>query len=242
MNKIDTHFHLDLFENPAKLVLDIEQSKTYTIAVTNTPSVFKYSYDLTKDKKYIKAALGLHPELVHQRVSEIILFKEYIKLTRYVGEIGLDFSNRNSFNKEQQINVFEKIIELCSEEAGKILTVHSRKAEKEVIEIIGDKFPGKVILHWYSGSIKNLEKALDYGFYFSINYKMAKSKNGIKIINAIPKNRILIESDGPFIEIEGKRNSPISIQDTYKALTILNNTLNFEKIVFNNFKKILSNL
>ena len=147
-------------DTPLEILSSIEKSKIYTIAVTNTPSVFKFSYDLTKNKKYIKAALGLHPELVHQRAVELMLFKKYIKLTRYIGEVGLDFSPRNLSSKNKQIKIFEQIIKICADAGDKILTIHSRRAEKEVINIIGDNFSGKVILHWYSGSIKNLEKAL----------------------------------------------------------------------------------
>lgn len=240
MNKIDTHFHLDLFDNASKLVLDIEKSKTYTIAVTNSPSVFKFSHDLTKDKKYIKAALGLHPELAYQRAGEMTLFQKYIKLTRYIGEIGLDFSNRNISSKNIQIQTFEKIIQLCTDEKNKILTIHSRKAEKEVIEIIGKNFPGKVILHWYSGSLKNLKKALDFGFYFSINYQMLKSKNGNKIISSIPENRILTESDGPFIEINNRKNSPLLINLTYQGLEQVLKKQDVQNLVYNNFREVLT--
>lgn len=244
MEYVDTHFHLDLMSDPYGLAKEIEHSKIYTIAVTNTPSVFKFSFELTQDKKYIRAALGLHPELVYQRAGELLLFKEYIKLTSYIGEIGLDFSRNHLASKGQQIKIFENIIQLCADDGNKCLTVHSRKAEKEVVEIIGKDFPGKVILHWYSGSLKTLEKALDFGYYFSVNYKMTKSENGLKIINAIPTDRLLTESDGPFIEVNGVMSNPKTVTDTCNELNRLfkHKSEDFKSTVFQNFSTIINSI
>ena len=61
-----------------------------------------------------------------------------------------------------------------------------------------DGFQGSVILHWYSGSIKELQVAIEREYYFSINHQMIRSNVGRNIINLIPMNKILIESDAPF--------------------------------------------
>lgn len=76
--------------------------------------------------------------------------------------------------------------------------MHSRRAEKEVIDIIGADFNGKVILHWYSGNMSELNRAIRNNYYFSINGDMLTSKKGRDIVNKIPLDRILIESDAPF--------------------------------------------
>jgi len=83
----DTHFHLDLMPNPIEIVKQIEKSEVYTIAVTNSPEVFFYTENITKVTRYIRPALGLHPELVGQRFKEIKKFIELIKRTKYIGEI-----------------------------------------------------------------------------------------------------------------------------------------------------------
>lgn len=241
MKYVDTHFHLDLWNNPHDLADEIEKFKIYTIAVTNTPSVFDYTYRLSKGKKYLRAALGLHPELVYQRAAELPLFMEKISKTRYIGEIGLDFAGRNISSKNEQIKVFEKIIDRCSLEGNKIITIHSRKAEQEVVEIIGNNYSGKVILHWYSGPLEILDKALEYGFYFSINHRMITSPNGRKIIDRIPINKLLTESDGPFIEIDGRKSSPLSIQQTCQKLQEIRDEKSGQLTsqVFDNFSDLL---
>lgn len=98
------------------------------------------------------------------------------------------------------------------------MTIHSRGAEKEVLDIIGTSFPGKVILHWYSGPISVLEKALVQGCFFSVNYAMTQSDNGWRILAAIPKERLLTESDGPFQQIKSQPASPLSVPQTLHAI------------------------
>ena len=78
------------------------------------------------------------------------------------------------------------------------MSVHSRKAEKEVFELLQEYEIKNVIFHWYSGPLNLIDKIIDAGYYFSINEAMTVSISGRKIINKIPQNRILTESDAPF--------------------------------------------
>ena len=141
-----------------------------------------------------------------------------------------------------QKQIFERIIFACAEKENKILTIHSRKAEKEVISIIGDNFPGKVILHWYSGSLRELEIALSYGFYFSINSAMTQSKNGLNIIKNIPLDRLLLESDSPFIGVNKESKVSYDVRMIVKQLAILNKCGSgiLEQKIKNNFARILT--
>ncbi|GAA0893635.1 TatD family hydrolase [Fulvivirga kasyanovii] len=243
MNLIDTHFHLDLINDPISILEKIEKQKIYTIAVTNTPSVFHYTKKITENKKYVRPAIGLHPELAEQRIRELSLFKHLIHETRYIGEVGLDNIKKcSSASRDAQLKVFDEVVKLAQEAGNKILTIHSRGSEAEVIDRIGEKFPGKVILHWYSGSLQNLDRAISSGFYFSINSAMCRSKNGQKIIKHIPIIRLLTESDGPFIKLNNNDNSPLYIQSTIENIASI---LGLEKIelaktIYKNFKIALN--
>lgn len=239
----DTHFHLDLAANPSELVREIERQKIYTIAVTNLPELFSNTEKLCINSKYLRPALGYHPELVSKYKSQFDSFVKFIDKTKYIGEIGLDNQRKTQSDYSSQREVFEKIIDRCGAVGGKVLTVHSRKAEEDVVSIIGNNFPGKVILHWYSGSVKELERALSYGFYFSINYNMTKSLNGKKIIQRIPNERILLESDGPFTTIDGKPFSPLMISLVQKEIYNIKTdfpTLKNEDFLFSNFRRCVS--
>lgn len=241
MNYHDTHFHFDLWEDSQNIVDKIEESKIYTIAVTNSPSVFFFTKQIADKCKYIRAAIGLHPELVASRKNELPQFLELLSQTRYVGEIGLDNSNKSDEDFSTQVSVFEKIIESCSLAKNKILTVHSRRASSEVISIIGANFPGKVILHWYSGNIRDMERALEYGFYFSINYPMTQSNSGRSLIDRLPIDRILIESDGPFTKYKGRSCSPLSSKEILSEIVLLKSKKDkiSDSDILNNFELLI---
>ena len=86
----DTHFHLDLQKNRVAAIREIEEHQIYTIAVTNLPDLYrKESGEIAS--KYIRFALGFHPELVHQYKSQIPLMWDLLPDARYIGEVGLDF-------------------------------------------------------------------------------------------------------------------------------------------------------
>lgn len=77
------------------------------------------------------------------------------------------------------------------------------------MDIIGDGFPGKVILHWFSGSVRQMELAAERGCFFSVNPPMTTSENGRKLISAFPSERILIETDGPFTKVGDEPCTPL---------------------------------
>ena len=163
---------------------------------TNLPQLFEKYKRQYVGNKYFQLALGFHPELVHQYSNQQVLFKELINETRFIGEIGLDYTKKSKEDVMCQTEIFEKIIEWCSGK-NKILSVHSRSASKKVVDILNG-FDGTVILHWYSGGITDLRRAIEQGCYFSINHQMLQSVNGRNIVGNIPVDRILLESDAPF--------------------------------------------
>lgn len=165
--------------------------------------------------------------------------------TKYVGEIGLDFSKQFYSTKSEQIEAFEKIIELCNNLGGKVLSIHSRFADNEVLKQL-EKLneTNKDILHWYSGSLKNLSKAVEKGIYFSINEAMFNSENGLKIIKSLPEELILTESDGPFAQVKNTTLSPLNINGTVSKLAIhlKKEQIEVKSQVYRNFKTLLENL
>ena len=83
-------------------------------------------------------------------------------------------------------------------EKNKIISVHSRRAEKVLLELLKKNEIKNVIFHWYSGPVNIINEIVDQGYYFSINEAMTLSDNGRKIIDAIPRERILTETDAPY--------------------------------------------
>lgn len=159
-----------------------------------------------------------------------------IDRTSYIEEVGLDFSREGYSTKEIQIKTFEFVLD-CTKNKSKIISLHSRRAEKDVLDMLIDKNINKAIFHWYSGSLSTLHKIVDLGYYFSINSAMVQSDNGKKIIAEIPKKQILTETDCPFIE-----NSDITSVHKYLAQLWEEPIPKVEQIIDLNFKRILQNI
>lgn len=174
---IDFHNHLDLYPNLNEVVTESRKRQIYLLSVTTTPSAFEGTRKLEGNNGRIRTALGLHPQLAHDRVSELVLFDELLFKTKYVGEVGLDGSREFKQHFSVQKVVFERILESCTRSGGKILSVHSRGATSEVLERL-HKFSdsGKPVLHWFSGTKNQLQLAIDMGCWFSVGPAMLCSK------------------------------------------------------------------
>jgi TatD DNase family protein len=238
-NLYDTHFHLDLFESREEIIKEIDENQIYTIAVTNLPVLFtKLKESLSS--KFIRPALGFHPELLRQYNHQIPLMWSQLNETKYIGEVGLDFKTGKDF-KELQISFFTELIERCNILGDKILTVHSRQSASEVISIIAAKFNGKIILHWFSGNKATLIKAINNGYYFSINYSMVSSNSGKELIKLIPLERLLLETDAPFVKLNNKPFTPANIKVIVKELAFILNLdqLKMLSILWSNFNTLI---
>lgn len=208
---VDCHFHLDLFGDPVRIANEIGISGVEVIAVTNAPSVFEATQSLVSSFRHIHAALGFHPQLVKTRSQELALMGNLIRETRFIGEVGLDYTTDNEQEIKLQRKVFEEILEKCASERNKILTVHSRLAADDVIDLIGPDYPGRIFLHWFSGTVKELERAMDYGMYISVNISMVKSAKGQRLIKHMDPRLVLTETDGPFVRVGKAPAVPIDV-------------------------------
>jgi len=191
----DTHFHLDLQKDRSAVIREIEQNQIYTIAVTNLPDLYRKEIREIKSK-YIRLALGLHPELVHQYNNQIRLMWDLLPETRYIGEVGLDFVDIT--HQQEQVAFFRELIERCRYDEKKLITIHSRRAVSKVLEIVGHNFQFKPILHWFTGNREELQEAVGRGCYFSVNGAMLESKRFLDMLPIIPPDRIILETDSPF--------------------------------------------
>jgi len=238
---VDAHFHLDLYKEPSAILSECETRGVYTIAVTNAPSVFAHTQRMAGQTKHVRAALGLHPELVASHFHELPDLLRLMEQTRYIGEIGLDHVTPDMALRQKQREVFEAVLLRAADFGDRILTVHSRRAASDVIACVGNAFPGTVILHWFSGSRRELHAGLKAGCYFSVNPAMIKSEKGNALIREIPRNRLLTETDGPFIDVDGRRALPPDVQRAVDGIAKLWNVDPDEaaSTVLSNFRTVV---
>lgn len=215
---IDTHCHIDLYSHPTEVASAADRAGVLTIIVTNLPSAFERAQPFVGALKNMRLALGLHPLVAEQHQSEMQKFRDLINETSYIGEIGLDFSRAGYATRELQIKSFRFILEVLRG-SPKFITVHSRQAESIVLDILEEQRQDPVVFHWFSGTLSNLVRAVRLGHFFSVNPAMIDSPNGKKIITALPQDRILTETDGPFVKIRGRSAIPsdVVIVENYLA-------------------------
>lgn len=238
---VDTHCHVDLFPDPRALIARAERSRTYCIAVTNTPSVFEPMERLAGGSRYVRAALGFHPEVVAARRREAALLGELVPRARYIGEIGLDYVTPNQDERALQREVLSRIIELSDAHGGHVLTVHSRRAAEDVVDAFGPSFRGTWILHWYSGSAKTLRRALAHGAFVSVNPAMVRSESALRWLREVPHERLLTETDGPFVSVGEAAAEPPAVIHALEGLARLfgMEVEDMRSLVFANFRAVL---
>ncbi len=224
---MDLHCHVDLYPDHQEILNDIRQSNYYVLSVTTVPSAWEGTVKLTDGLKHCKTALGLHPQLAHQRKNELPLFDKLIGETRYIGEIGLDGSSGYKEHLDDQLLVFKHILKKCEKFDDKILTIHSLNAVDQTLDCVSE-FPksGTPILHWFLGTKKQVLEAVELGCYFSIGPAMLQSARGKKVISWLPIDRILLETDGPFAKVDGEVLFPSSVD---MVVDYLSKSLEIEK-------------
>jgi TatD DNase family protein len=206
---IDFHCHIDLYPDPAAVAAEASRLGVYVLAVTTTPAAWAGAHERFGQVPRLRLAVGLHPELAHTPHGDVGLLASLLSRTRYVGEIGLDGTPALRPHTDVQRDVFERVLQACANAGGKILSIHSRRAASEVLDCL-ERRPdsGTPVLHWFSGSRAQLQRAVQLGCWFSVGPAMAVSASGREAIQSMPRDRVLTESDGPFVEVGSRPATP----------------------------------
>ena len=252
---IDSHCHLDLEPLLSNLANVIKRSKDVGIIKLLTISTSFESFSRIKDivnkDDMIYGTIGIHPHETDKNkiTSEFIL--ENLKIHQKiigVGETGIDFYYKNS-DKENQIKSFKIHIEAALK-ANVPIIVHSRDAENETFNILRDykSENPKILMHCFTGSNEFAKKLLTLNAFFSasgiITFK--NSTDLQKTFKSLPLEKILIETDSPFlapVPNRGKKNEPsfidftatklAEIKEIDKSKLIKVTTDNFNNLFFN---------
>ena len=227
---IDSHCHLDHeplysdLDNIIKRSKDIGIKKLLTIS-TSIESFSKVKEIVNKDG-IIFGTIGIHPHEANKNEIDLEFFLKNLNENKKIigiGETGLDFYYNNS-DKDKQIESFKIHIEAALK-ANIPLIIHSRNAEEKTFEILNeyaDKKP-KILMHCFTGSIKFAKQLLKLNSYFSAS-GIITFKNSVDLQNTfrfIPLDKILIETDSPFlapVPNRGKKNEPSYIDFTAAKL------------------------
>jgi len=204
---VDTHCHLGAYRDPVAVLKAAEAADISLVAVTEDPDEFRRLKTRLGNRSNVQVALGLHPlRAASFTLNDLARFFRFVPDTRWIGEVGLDFSRAGVTTKKEQLRVFDMVL-TEAQPGHHPLTVHSRGAEKEAIQRLVEANLAAV-LHWYTGPLTYIETALSAGLYFSVNPAMLRAKRFANLIAAIPRDRILLETDGPYAKTAGHPAGP----------------------------------
>jgi TatD DNase family protein len=229
---IDSHAHIDLIKDSAFNVISSCKNNNidYILNVGFNYKSSLYSINLSLEYPSIFSSIGVHPHYVDiKELNEIkILLQNNIKNEKNIaiGEIGLDYV-RSLKSKEEQKIYFEEQLQLA-EDFNKPVIIHNRNSDDDIIEIIDNFKNIRGVFHCFSSDIEFAKKILDKGFFVSFTGNITYIKNDKlrEVIKYIPINRLLLETDSPYLSpqnIRGKENNPCNVKYIYNYVTELLN-------------------
>jgi TatD DNase family protein len=230
MQYFDTHAHIGLIcEDPIEQLIVIQEARVASVSrlvsICNSLIDFVKIYDNLKSATNVYHAVGVSPSEVQnpgrnwmQTIQQSVLLPRVVA----IGEIGLDYY-RKFGDKKSQIELFITQLDLARKTNLPVI-IHNRDAGKDVLDILKDRLPPRGgVLHCYSENAEYAKRALDLNLYFSFagNLTYRNAKNLHETIEVLPLDRILIESESPFMvpaDYRGKRNMPKYLPITARFL------------------------
>lgn len=243
---VDVHAHLtdNVFKDNIDEIIK-RAKKNNLVAIISNGLNYKDNIEvLNLSKKYniIRASLGLYPlDAIKLNEKDLQITLSHIKKNKNniiaIGEVGMDFKYSKDYKKQKDI--FLKIIEL-SEKIKKPLIIHSRNAEKEVLELLETSKSKKFLLHSFTGNFKLVKKIFDNNYFISVPTNIVRAKHFQDIVKNFNLNQILTETDAPYLSpYKDKMNEPSFIVETIKKIAEIKDLdkKEVENIIFMNYQK-----
>lgn len=248
---IDTHCHVDFKDFNKDREEVVKRAKKKLNAIINSGATLggnRRTLKLVEEYKgFIDGTLGFHPVDASKADKSIIeeAFKEIhenIDKVVAVGETGLDFYHiDNNESRKKQIKLFKSFIEISNEYEMPIV-IHARDAELKAFELINEYSKDiNAVFHCYGGNLKTANKIIDEGHYISFSTIICYSKYHKELVETIPLENILTETDSPYLSpFKGQRNEPVNVEETVKKIAEIKSmsTEKVDKITEKNAKKV----
>lgn len=230
---VDSHCHLDRldYETRHQDIADVvnkaqQQGIEYLLSVCVTLNDYPAMAELVQPFKQIFSSCGVHP--LYEEALDQALLLQYAQDDKVVavGETGLDFFYSPE-TKDKQMDSFRRQIQIAKQ-VNKPLIVHTRQAREETLNILREEGAAQVggVLHCFTESLEMAEAAMEMGFYISVSgivtFKNSKALQAV--IKAIPLDRLLVETDSPYlapVPHRGKENEPAFTRDVAKFVAEL---------------------
>lgn len=240
---IDFHTHIDFYKNYElqKVYDEIEKNNIKVISCAMDKESYKQNLEFSIISPNIIPTFGIHPWKITNKVPDLDVYDNYIKNSKLIGEVGLDFhwvEDKSTF--KPQVEVFKQFVKKAKT-YDKYLNIHTKGAEELVYDILNkENMLEKSIIHWYSGDFYTLRKFVDANSYFTLSVDINYSEKSKEIARLIPIDHILAETDGPTAlewinNIYGMPNEIINVYNgicSIKNITIDELKYNINKIYY----------
>lgn len=226
MKLVDTHCHLDnekFDEDRLEVIERIKENLEFCVNIGYDLASSKKSLELAKEYDFIYAVIGVHPidiaEYSEEVEKELEILGKNPKVVA-IGEIGLDYHWMTE-SKEVQQERFKRQLELA-ERLNKPVVIHTRDAMEDTVNILKEYSNITGVIHCYPGSLETAKQLVDR-FYLGIGGTLTfkNSKKAVEVVKDIPLDRIVIETDCPYLTPEpfrGKRNEPVYVEYVAKKI------------------------
>ena len=242
---IDVHSHLDLCKNIPSIIENCKEKNVKIVTYGVDKKSNRKTLELKEKYSEIGIALGVYPidglkmksEEVFEEVQFILDNKDKICA---IGEVGLDLHHSGEETFHEQKKVFEQFI-MLAENLDLPIVVHSRKAEEETIEFLEEMDAKKVVMHCFGGGMKLVDRIVKNGWSLSIPANIKHSEHFQKIVEQVPMENLLCETDSPYLDPDKKYpNDSSKVIESYKKMGEIKEMSleEVEKIVEGNFNKI----
>ena len=195
---IDAHAHLNTYGDELETALaEIEENRIVTWAVSMDLPSYQRSREIAARCDLVLPTLGVHPRLAPQYADRLGEISRFIEQSPAIGEIGLDF---HWVEDASQYPAQRKVLEYflaAAREQKKIVNLHTKGAEREILNLLQRYDIERAIIHWYSGPLDILCALADFGAYFTIGVELLFSEQIREIARALPLEWLLTESDNP---------------------------------------------
>lgn len=197
----DSHIHLSdpaYEEDLNQIIRGMEFMKIKGCCVSMDYTNSKRTLEISKQSNSILPFIGIHPECANEELDPMItLIQDNLDIISGIGEVGLDptYVNSNE-DKKNQIHVFESLLSIA-ERNQKPISIHSRKSLDHVFEILTSYQTKNILLHWFDGNKKQLQRAMDMDCFVSYGPVMIYASDKQALLAKTDEDKILVETDGP---------------------------------------------
>lgn len=205
----DAHCHVDFAADARSVARDADRAGCALLCSTVEPQGFDRARALFLPASFslVRVGVGMHPrwvapepEAARAQAREVV---RRLSHAAFAGEIGLDFGPRYAATADVQKLVFEQIVRACAEVGGMMLSIHAVRSAGTALDILeraGAFDSCRCVLHWFSGTSDELNRARALGCWFSVGERMLATRRGRAYVRALPADRLLLETDLPTYE------------------------------------------